>query len=143
MTPARSFPYDTLVIAVGSESNDFGTPGVREHAVRWIHRCSEALPHEGLVNAYIRGHAQSARYDGNSSRRDHRRWCQRSGARGGAALTTHQFIVYGLNRIDRKGYQYRDSSRRPTASCRRCRSELSTAATKLLDGVSASVWNLI
>src|SRR6188474_382973 len=30
--PARRIPYDTLVIAVGSESNDFGTPGVREHA---------------------------------------------------------------------------------------------------------------
>ena len=33
VTPARSFPYDTLVIAVGSQSNDFGTPGVREHAI--------------------------------------------------------------------------------------------------------------
>ena len=26
--PARRIPYDTLVIAIGSESNDFGTPGV-------------------------------------------------------------------------------------------------------------------
>ncbi len=26
-------PYDTLVIAVGSASNDFGTPGVAEHAI--------------------------------------------------------------------------------------------------------------
>ena len=33
VTPPRSFPYDTLVIAVGSQSNDFGTPGVREHAI--------------------------------------------------------------------------------------------------------------
>src|ERR1700746_1438796 len=33
VTPMRSFRYDTLVIAVGSESNDFGTPGVRAHAV--------------------------------------------------------------------------------------------------------------
>ena len=24
------FPYDTLVIAIGSVSNDFGTPGVNE-----------------------------------------------------------------------------------------------------------------
>jgi NADH dehydrogenase len=29
--PRRSFAYDTLVIAVGSVSNDFGTPGVAEH----------------------------------------------------------------------------------------------------------------
>ena len=28
ITPKRSFTYDTLVIAVGSVSNDFGTPGV-------------------------------------------------------------------------------------------------------------------
>ena len=31
---ARAVPYDTLVIAVGSQSNDFGTPGVAEHALR-------------------------------------------------------------------------------------------------------------
>jgi NADH dehydrogenase len=33
ITPKRSFTYDTLVIAVGSVSNDFGTPGVRNHAI--------------------------------------------------------------------------------------------------------------
>ncbi|RME35411.1 MAG: NAD(P)/FAD-dependent oxidoreductase [Gammaproteobacteria bacterium] len=31
--PRREFPYDTLVIAVGSVSNDFGIPGVREHCI--------------------------------------------------------------------------------------------------------------
>jgi NADH dehydrogenase len=31
IAPARTVPYDTLVIAVGSVSNDFGVPGVREH----------------------------------------------------------------------------------------------------------------
>jgi NADH dehydrogenase len=29
--PRRTFHYDTLVICVGSLTNDFGTPGVREH----------------------------------------------------------------------------------------------------------------
>ena len=33
LTPARSFPYDTLVLAIGSHSNDFGTPGVKEYAI--------------------------------------------------------------------------------------------------------------
>jgi NADH dehydrogenase FAD-containing subunit len=33
ITPARSVRYDTLVIAIGSVTNDFGTPGVAEHAV--------------------------------------------------------------------------------------------------------------
>lgn len=31
--PRRVLPYDTLVLAVGSVSNDFGIPGVREHCV--------------------------------------------------------------------------------------------------------------
>lgn len=31
--PARKVPYDTLVLAVGSRSNFFGTPGAREYAV--------------------------------------------------------------------------------------------------------------
>ncbi len=33
ITPARSIPYDTLVVAIGSITNDFGTPGVAEFAV--------------------------------------------------------------------------------------------------------------
>jgi NADH dehydrogenase len=33
ITPQRSVGYDTLVIAVGSVSNDFGTPGVSKHAI--------------------------------------------------------------------------------------------------------------
>ncbi|MFQ0999465.1 NAD(P)/FAD-dependent oxidoreductase [Gilliamella sp. BG6] len=28
-----SVPYDTLVVAIGSTSNDFGTPGVKEHCI--------------------------------------------------------------------------------------------------------------
>ncbi|NBQ89419.1 MAG: NAD(P)/FAD-dependent oxidoreductase, partial [Betaproteobacteria bacterium] len=31
--PARPLPYDTLVLAVGSQTNDFGTPGASEHAI--------------------------------------------------------------------------------------------------------------
>jgi NADH dehydrogenase len=33
LLPEREIPYDTLVIAVGSISNFFGTPGAREHAI--------------------------------------------------------------------------------------------------------------
>jgi NADH dehydrogenase len=31
--PRRRIPYSTLVLAVGSEENDFGTPGAREHCL--------------------------------------------------------------------------------------------------------------
>ncbi len=34
LSPAREVAYDWLVLAVGSESNDFGTPGVAEHAMQ-------------------------------------------------------------------------------------------------------------
>ena len=58
ITPQRSLHYDTLVIAIGSITNDFDTPGVSQHAipletpeqaVRFNHR---------LVNACIRADAQ-------------------------------------------------------------------------------------
>ena len=31
LVPARELPYELLVLAVGSQANDFGTPGVAEH----------------------------------------------------------------------------------------------------------------
>lgn len=33
LVPARSLPYDTLILAVGSQANDFRTPGVRTHCM--------------------------------------------------------------------------------------------------------------
>jgi NADH:ubiquinone reductase (H+-translocating) len=33
ITPARAVPYDTLVIAVGSTSHDFGMPGAKDYAI--------------------------------------------------------------------------------------------------------------
>ncbi len=58
VTPARAFRYDTLVIAVGSMTNDFGVPGVAQYAIR-LDTPSEATRfHRRLVNAFIRAHAQ-------------------------------------------------------------------------------------
>jgi NADH:ubiquinone reductase (H+-translocating) len=58
ITPERSFPYDTLVIAVGSMSNDFGTPGVREHAMMLDSPAEAARFNRRLVNACLRAHTQ-------------------------------------------------------------------------------------
>ncbi|WP_407518875.1 NAD(P)/FAD-dependent oxidoreductase [Methylobacterium oryzisoli] len=58
VTPARALPYDTLVIAVGSASNDFGTPGVKEHAIALDTPDQAERFHRRLVNAMIRAHAQ-------------------------------------------------------------------------------------
>ena len=34
VTPNRVFEYDVLVVAIGSQNNDFGTPGVVDHAMK-------------------------------------------------------------------------------------------------------------
>lgn len=59
VTPSRGFGYDTLVIAVGSRTNDFGTPGAKEHAIALDDPAQAERFHRRLVNAYIRAHAQS------------------------------------------------------------------------------------
>ena len=53
------FGYDTLVIAVGSLNNDFGTPGVQEHAIRLETPAQAEHFHRRLVNACVRANAQS------------------------------------------------------------------------------------
>ncbi|MDX2259517.1 MAG: NAD(P)/FAD-dependent oxidoreductase [Hyphomicrobiaceae bacterium] len=58
ITPARGFGYDTLVIAIGSVSNDFGTPGVREHAIMLDSPEDAERFNRRLVNACIRANAQ-------------------------------------------------------------------------------------
>ena len=52
--PERRIAYDALVIAIGSESNDFGTPGVREYAFTIDNAWQAHLFHRRLVNACFR-----------------------------------------------------------------------------------------
>ena len=59
VTPQRAFGYDTLVIAVGSQSNDFGTPGVGEHSMKLESLADARRFHARMVNACIRAHAQA------------------------------------------------------------------------------------
>jgi NADH dehydrogenase len=59
ITPKRSFTYDTLVIAVGSVSNDFGTPGVRKHAIMLETPEHAARFNRKIVNACFRAHTQA------------------------------------------------------------------------------------
>ena len=58
ITPERTVGYDTLVIAVGSVSNDLGTPGVKEHAIMLDTTQSAERFNRRLVNAFLRAHAQ-------------------------------------------------------------------------------------
>ena len=86
ITPRRSFRYDTLVIAIGSVVNDFGTPGVKEHAIALDQTQQAARFNRRLVNACIRAHAQEGPVRPGQLRcRDHRRRRHRHRARGRAA----------------------------------------------------------
>jgi NADH:ubiquinone reductase (H+-translocating) len=56
--PRRSVPYDTLVIAVGSVSNDFGIPGVREHCTFLDDRAQADAFQRTIMKTYIRAQTQ-------------------------------------------------------------------------------------
>ncbi len=101
VTPERRVPYDTLVIAVGSQSNDFGTPGVGEHAMRLESAADAERFHQRMVNACIRAHAQS------EPLRPQQLHVAIIGAGAtGVELaaelhrTTREVVAYGLDRVD-------------------------------------------
>ena len=101
VTPRRSFRYDTLVIAVGSITNDFGTPGVKEFALSLDTPAQAARFHRRLVNACIRAHAQH----GPLRPEQLQIAIIGAGATGvelAAELhkTTRELVAYGLDRID-------------------------------------------
>jgi NADH dehydrogenase len=52
--PARSVPYDTLVIAIGSQTNDFGTPGAARYAIALDTPREASRFHARLLNACMR-----------------------------------------------------------------------------------------
>jgi len=58
ITPPYTRGYDTLVLAVGSLTNDFGTPGVTEHAIALETPAQADRFHRRLVNACMRAHVQ-------------------------------------------------------------------------------------
>ncbi len=56
--PGRVFAYDTLVIAVGSVSNDFGVPGVQVHC-HFLDTTEQAEAFQSrLLEAYLKAHTQ-------------------------------------------------------------------------------------
>ena len=101
VTPERQIPYDTLVIAIGSVSHDFGTPGVREHAFSLDSLHGAERFNRRLVNAFIRAHAQKEPVRPGQLHVA----IIGAGATGtelSAELhrTTRQLVAYGLDRID-------------------------------------------
>jgi NADH:ubiquinone reductase (H+-translocating) len=57
--PRQSIKYDTLVLAIGSQTNDFGTPGVHEHTIMLDSPESAERFHERLINSCLRAQTRS------------------------------------------------------------------------------------
>jgi len=101
LIPQREIPYDTLVIAVGSHTNDFGTPGAAEHAISLdMHEQAEVF-HRRLVNACIRANSQR-----EPLRPDQLNVAIIGAGATGVELaaelhkTTRELVAYGLDRIN-------------------------------------------
>jgi NADH:ubiquinone reductase (H+-translocating) len=58
ISPRRRVIYDYLILAVGSGSNDFGTPGAKENAISLDTQAEARRFHKRLINACIRAHSQ-------------------------------------------------------------------------------------
>ena len=86
---ARSFRYDTLVIAVGSVVNDFGTPGVKEHAIALDQtRAGGAVQPAPGQRLHPRARPGGAGAAGAAACRDHRR--RRDGDRALGRAAPHR-----------------------------------------------------
>ena len=59
ITPARSMAYDTLVMAIGSITNDFGTPGAATYAVPLETPEQASRLNRRIVNACLRANSQA------------------------------------------------------------------------------------
>lgn len=101
VTPARSFPYDTLIIAVGSQSNDFGTPGVKAYALKLETPSDARRFHVRMVHACVRAQTQKA-----PLRPDQLKVAIIGAGATGVELsaelhhTMREVVAYGLDRVD-------------------------------------------
>ncbi len=54
LVPQRELAYDRLVIALGSTSNDFGTPGVKDHCIFLDNPHQARRFHNEMLNLFLR-----------------------------------------------------------------------------------------
>lgn len=101
LIPRRTMRYDTLVMALGSISNDFGVPGVAEHCIALDTQAEAAMFHRRLINACIRAQVREM-----GLRQGQLNVAIIGGGATGVELaaelhnTTRELAAYGLDRID-------------------------------------------
>lgn len=99
--PRRPLPYDTLVLAIGSQTNDFGTPGAQAHAIALDMPEQAERFRSRLLNACMRANAQG----GPKAPWDLHVAIIGAGATGvelAAELhnSTRELVAFGLDHID-------------------------------------------
>ena len=101
VTAQRVFGYDTLVVSIGSLSNDFGTPGVAEHAMKLETAADAQRFRTRVINACIRAHAQAT-----PLRPEQLKVAIIGAGATGVELaaelhrTTREMVAFGLDRVD-------------------------------------------
>jgi NADH:quinone reductase (non-electrogenic) len=101
ITPRRALGYDTLIIAVGSLTNDFGVPGVRQNAIALESAVEAERFHRLLVNALLRAETQP-----EPLRPEQLHIAIVGAGATGVELaaelrnTTRDLVAYGLDRLD-------------------------------------------
>src|SRR5206468_8343717 len=85
----------------GSQNNDFGTPGVVDHAIKLESQADARRFHERMVNACIRAHAQSSPL-GTHQLKVAIIGAGATGVELAAELhrTTREVVAYGLDQVD-------------------------------------------
>jgi len=140
VTPAREFSYDTLVVAVGSLTNDFGTPGAKDYAISLETPVQAERFHRRLVNALIRAHAQAT-----PLRPEQLQVAIIGAGATGVELaaelhnTTRTLVSYGLDRIDPQKDIRLILIEAADRILPALPARLSTAATKLLEKLGVHV----
>jgi NADH dehydrogenase len=101
LIPRRVIAYDTLVIAVGSTTNDYGAPGAAQYAIALDTPEQAERFRQRLVNACIRANAQTT-----PLRPEQLHVAIIGGGATGVELaahlcnTTRELVAYGLDKID-------------------------------------------
>ncbi|OGT65607.1 MAG: hypothetical protein A3I13_02835 [Gammaproteobacteria bacterium RIFCSPLOWO2_02_FULL_47_50] len=98
--PRRTFRYDTLIIAVGSVSNDFDIPGVKKYCQMLDTRQEADHFHQLLLRKYAAAHTQK-----EPLREGQLHIAIAGGGATGVELSaelyaaTHQLVEFGMDRI--------------------------------------------
>ncbi|MEY2862873.1 MAG: hypothetical protein RLY58_580 [Pseudomonadota bacterium] len=102
IAPARSLAYDTLIISVGSTSNDFGTTGAKDHCIFLDTRAQADRFQREFLNLYLQAQARSLDQAEPQSLNIAIIGAGATGVELAAELhhAAHEFNRYGLTSID-------------------------------------------